>query len=60
MQALALDVRGGAIRKARKKEPKRNKKIEQAIHSKRGGGMRFHDKSHKYLYENLSGRGGGP
>ena len=58
MQALALDVRGGAIRKARKREPKRHKKIEQAIASKRGGGMKFHDKSHKYLYENLSGRGG--
>ena len=58
LQALALDVRGGAIRKARKREPKRHKKIEQAIASKRGGGMKFHDKSHKYLYENLSGRGG--
>ena len=58
MQALAASVRGGSIRKARKKEPSRNKKIEQALAAKRGGGIRFHDKSHKYLYEKLSGRGG--
>jgi len=59
MQALAASVRGGSIRKARKKEPKRNKKIEQALAAKRGGGrIKFHDKSHKYLYEKLSGRGG--
>ena len=55
-QALATSV-GGSIRRARKKEPKRNRKIGQAL-ATRGGRIRFHDKSHEYLYKNLSGRGG--
>ena len=58
MQALAASVRGGSIRRVRKKEPHRNKKIEQALATRRGGGIRFHDKSHEYLYKNLTGRGG--
>ena len=58
LQAVDFNTRGGAIRKARKKEPKRNKKLEQALASHKGGRIRFHDKQHKYLYENLSGKGG--
>ena len=58
LQAVDFNTRGGAIRKARKREPKRNKKLEQALASHKGGRIRFHDKQHKYLYENLSGKGG--
>ena len=58
MEALAASVRGGSIRKPRRREPKRNKKLEQALAAKKGGRIKFHDKQHKYLYENLSGRGG--
>ncbi len=58
MQAIAASVRGGSIRNARKREPKRDKKIEQALAAKKGGSIKFHDKSHEYLYKKLSGRGG--
>jgi len=58
MQALAASMRGGAIRNTRKKEAKRDKKIDQALAAKRGGRIKFHDKSHEYLYKKLSGRGG--
>ena len=57
MQALAV-YKGGAIRKPKKKEPKRNEKIMQALATHKGGGIKFHDRGHKYLYNNLSGKGG--
>ena len=59
MQALET-FEGGAIHKPRKREPKRHKKIEQALaaQAQKGGRMRFHDKAHEYLYKKLSGRGG--
>jgi len=64
MQALAV-YKGGAIRKPKKKEPKRDEKIMQALATHKGGsirkksgGIKFHDRAHKYLYNNLSGKGG--
>ena len=51
---------GGSIRKARKKSPTRDKKLEEALAQtaqKVGGGIKFHDTKHKYLFNKLSGRG---
>ena len=49
---------GGAIKKPKRKEPKRDEKIEQALATKVGGGMRFYDKQHEYMHHKLSGKGG--
>ena len=57
MEALESEAkRGGAIRKPRKKSPKKDNKIMEALATKVGG--RFHDRKHKYLSEKLTGRGG--
>ena len=64
-EALEYKVRsGGAIKKPRKKSPKRDPKIEEAIEAKikQGGSMKkrkYHDAIHKHLMQNLTGRGGG-
>ena len=64
MEALASE-KGGAIdkKKVRKRSPKQKEKIMEALATEKGGSMsrniKFHDKRHKYLYEKLSGRGGG-
>ena len=52
MQVLAQ--KGGAIVKPKKRSPKKQPKIEQAIQRT----MQFHDSTHKYLHQNLTGRGG--
>jgi len=56
-EALQTQV-GGSIRNARKKSPKKNKKVREALKTQIGGGIRFHSTKHKWLYNNLSGRGG--
>ena len=57
-QALATNVGGSILKKkVRKRSPKKNEKIEQALQTKTGGAMKFYDKTHQYLYENLSGKG---
>ena len=53
----AGEEEGGAIRKPRKKSPKRDEKIEQALATKVGGRMKFYDAQHKYMFNKLSGRG---
>jgi hypothetical protein len=67
-EALATKMQsGGAIRKPKKKSPRKNPKVEEAIAAKmqggkldshRSSGLRFHDATHKYLHQKLSGRGG--
>ena len=55
---------GGALRKAKKKSPKKDLKLEQALATQVGGALqkqktrRYHDSAHKYLMNKLSGRGG--
>ena len=74
-EALATKMQsGGAIRKPKKKSPKKDQKVEEAIAAKMQGGklaadsgaplvgaggkLKFHDATHKYLHQKLSGRGG--
>ena len=59
-QALASSMQtGGAIKKPKKKSPRKDQKIEEALAAKmQGGNLKFHDATHKYLHQNLSGRGG--
>jgi hypothetical protein len=61
-QALRTDIqKGGAIQKGkvRRKEKKKSEKLDQALRTdiQKGGNLQFHDRRHKYLYENLSGLG---
>jgi hypothetical protein len=58
---------GGAIKKPTKKSKKKNPKVEEALETQMQGGklkkkspvkFKFHDPMHKYLHQNLSGRGG--
>ena len=56
-QALATKVGGAISKKARRRSPKRDEKIEQALATKVGGSIKFHDKTHKYMINNLSGHG---
>ena len=52
-------MQGGAIRKPKKRSPKKNQKIEEALDRKmQGGKIRYHDAIHKYVHSRLSGRGG--
>ena len=55
-QALATQV-GGAITKAKKKSPKKNEKIMQALATRVGGSLKFHDPTHRYMYNKLTGHG---
>jgi len=55
-EALATRV-GGAIRNVKKKSPKKDEKIQQALATKVGGSLKFYDKTHKYMYNKLSGHG---
>jgi hypothetical protein len=59
-EAIATKMQsGGAIRKPKKKSPRKNQKVDEAIAAKmQGGKLRFHDATHKYLHQKLSGRGG--
>jgi len=58
-EAIEKKMQGGAIRKAKKKSPQKNPKVEEALEKKmQGGKLRFHDATHKYLHQSLSGRGG--
>ena len=56
-QALATKVGGAISKKVRTRSPKRDKKIEQALATKVGGSLKFHDNTHKYMYNKLTGHG---
>ena len=49
---------GGAIRKPKRKADKLKPKIEEALQAQ-GSKRKYHDATHRFLMENLSGRGGG-
>lgn len=52
-------MQGGSIRKPKKKSPKKNPAVEEALNQKmQGGRVRFHDPIHKYVHGRLSGKGG--
>ena len=58
-EAIAKKFQGGAIKKPKKKSQKKPEAFEEAIAKKmQGGKLRFHDATHKFLHQNLSGRGG--
>jgi len=59
-EAIAKKFEGGAIRNPKKKKSqKKPEPYEEALAKKmQGGKLRFHDATHKYLHQNLSGRGG--
>ena len=58
-EALQKQMQGGAIHKVRRRSPKKKPKIEEALQKQmQGGKMRYHDRMHKHLHKNLSGRGG--
>ena len=61
-QALRADIqKGGRIDKSkvRKKSPERKEKLLQAMRTdiQKGGRLPYHDARHKYLHQNLSGKG---
>ena len=60
MEALATEE-GGAIerKRVRKRSPKQKKKIIEALATREGGSIKYHDRIHKYLHQNLTGRGAG-
>ena len=52
-------MQGGRIAKPKKRSPKKDQKVREAIQKKiQGGKLRFHDPIHRHLHKNLSGRGG--
>ena len=59
-EALEMQAKmGGAIVNPKTKKPKKDKKIEDVLEMQaKMGGTRFHNPTHKYLHEKLSGRGG--
>jgi len=58
-EALQKQFQGGAIQKVRKRSPKKRPKVEEALAKQmQGGKMKYHDRMHKHLHKNLSGRGG--
>ena len=56
----AIATTGGAIKrkKVRKRSPKKDQEVEQAIAAQTGGRVKYHNSTHKYLMQNLTGRGG--
>ena len=48
---------GGAIIKPRKRSPKKDEKIQQALATRVGGRLKFHSATHEYMYNKLSGKG---
>ena len=58
-EALEKQMQGGAILKARKRSPKKKPKIDEALEKQmQGGKIKYHDRMHKHLHKNLTGRGG--
>jgi len=58
-EALQKQMQGGAIHKVRRRSPKKKPKIEEALQKQmQGGKMKYHDRMHRHLHKNLSGRGG--
>ena len=56
---LDSEEQGGAIIKPRKRSPKKKPKVDEALEKKmQGGKMKYHDRIHKHLHKNLTGRGG--
>ena len=51
---------GGAIKrkKVRKRSPKKDEDVEEALATQTGGRVKYHNSTHKYLMQNLTGRGG--
>ena len=58
-EALQKQMQGGAILKSKKRSPKKKPKVDEALEKQmQGGKMKYHDRMHKHLHKNLTGRGG--
>ena len=60
-EAIDKTFAGGKIDKVKKREKKKDAKVEEAINTTFTGGKikkKFHNRLHKHLHENLTGKGG--